>query len=372
MRTVEIAVEPLVSTGQLKSLVDESGPCVSIYQSSFSVGNSPTLFETQLQSTLTTADRELRSQAGWVRPPQVPVDAIRDAVMREYRERHRGSFAIFLSRAKAHIFWTAQPMTEIVQIDDVFYIRPLLSVLASVREFAVLALSQKAVRMLRCTDATHRVVPLPEEVPQGVDDANRMDVPGHNLNRAPAGSTGERRRIRFSTDTGDQKTDSYLLRFFSALDEQINRLMRVEPIPLVLCAAERELALYRKTNSYPHLVGESIHGSPEWLTDAQLHQEALSALERQRAKQAGKLAAEFSENTAGSLLEKAPESILAAASDGNVRVVLLPETTQDPLSEDLFNLIAVQTLRKGGEVVTSSERALPGGDKAVALLRHAA
>lgn len=373
MRTVDIAVEPLVSTEQLKSLMDEPGPCVSIYQSSSSVGNSPTLFETQLKSALTAADRDLRSRAGWVRPPEVAVDAIRDEIMREYRDRHRGSFAIFVSRTTARIFWAAHPMAEILRIDDVFYIRPLLTLLASVLEFAVLALSQKAVRLLRCTDATHRVVPLPDLVPQGLDEALRLEAPDHNLeNRSSAGGgAGEGRRIRFSTDTGDQKSDAYLLRFFSIVNENIRRLMRAEQIPLVLCAAEREIALYQKVNSYSHLLVESIHGSPEWLTDEQLREAALLALERERAKNYEKVASEFSEKTAGTLLEKDPESILAAASEGNVRVVLLPNMTQDALSEDLFNLIAVQTLRKGGEVVVATTRALPNRKKAVALLRHA-
>ncbi len=372
MRTVDIAVEPLASTEQLKSLVDELGPCVSIYLSSFSVGNSPSLFDTQLHAMLTAAERDLRSQAGWVRPPDLPIDSVRDAVMREYRERHRGSFAIFLSRTASRVFWVARPLNEMMRIDDVFYIRPLLPLLALARDFAVLAISQKGVRFLKCTDAEHLVIPLSEVVPHGVDEANRMDVPGHNLNRSPAGSaeaTG--RRIRFSTDTGDQKTDSYLLRFFAMLNEHINRLMQAEPIPLVVCAAERELALYRKANSYPLLVGESIHGSPEWLTDEQLWEEALQALERERAKDGQRMTQQFSEKTAGTLLERDPESILAAASEGNVRAVLLPEMTQDALSEDLFNLIAVQTLRKGGEVITATGRTLSNGDKAVALLRHA-
>lgn len=372
MRALDIAVEPLLSIAQLKSLVDAPGPCVSIYRSSYAEGNSPLLFSTRMDAMFGSARQELHSQCSGVEMPDLLFEPVSDAIMRSYRERHRGSFAVFLSRTVSRILWTAQPLTELMRIDDIFYLRPMISSLASVADFNVLGISQKNIRLLRCTDADCRVVQLPDGVPRCVDEAVGLDVPDHDLeNRSAAGGAeGARRGIRFSTGTEDKRSDAYILRFFSILNEHINRLLRAEQTPLVICAAERELALYRKSNTYPLLISQGVHGSPEWLSDAQLREQALLALKRERMEADFKTAAQFSEKTAGMLLEKDPELILAAAGNGNVRAVLLPETIEDALGEDLLNLIAVQTLRKGGDVLTVAAQAMPSTVMAVALLRH--
>jgi Bacterial archaeo-eukaryotic release factor family 3 len=372
MHTQDIAVEPLVSLEQLKTMVESAGPCVSIYSSSFSVGNSPSLFITHLQAALLAAERQLESQRPDGSPLDLPFSSICDIVMREYQDRHRGSFAIFLSRDTARIVWAACPLDELMRIDDVFYIRPLISALAIVREFYVLALSQKHVRFLKCTNSEAHVVELPGISPQSVDEAMAMDAPDHRLeNSSSAGSgDGAMGRIRFSTGTADKKSDSYILRFFAILNEEINRLMRYEQIPLVLCAVERELALYQKINTYPRLVGEGIHGSPDWLSDAQLQEQALLVLERERTAAEEKAVSQFSEKTVGALLENDPELILAAAGAGNVRAVLLAEQPGDTENGDLLNLLAVQAIRKGGQVLTTSANSLPGGKTAIAILRH--
>lgn len=372
MHTEDIVVEPLVSLEQLKTMVESAGPCVSIYSSSFSVGNSPSLFITHLQAALLAAQRQLESQRPDGRPLDLPFSSICDIVMRDYQDRHRGSFAIFLSRDTVRIMWAACHLDDLMRIDDVFYIRPLISALAIVREFYILALSQKHVRFLKCTNSEARVVELPEISPQSVDEAIAMDAPDHRLeNRSSAGSAdGAMGRIRFSTGTADKKSDSYILRFFAILNEEINRLMRYEQIPLVLCAVERELALYRKINTYPLLVEEGIHGSPDWLSDAQLQEQALLVLERERTAAEEKAVSQFSEKTVGALLENDPELILAAAGAGNVRAVLLAEQAGDTENEDLLNLLAVQAIRKGGQVLTTSANSLPGGRTAIAILRH--
>ena len=68
-------------------------------------------------------------------------------------------------------------LQEAVQVGDHFVIKTLLPNLKGDRTFYILALSQKHVRLLRCTDHSSEEVPLPEGVPTSKDEAMQTRKP---------------------------------------------------------------------------------------------------------------------------------------------------------------------------------------------------
>src|SRR3546814_5158409 len=65
----------------------------------------------------------------------------------------------------------------------------------------------------------------------------------------------------------------------SDLDQALRPLLTGSGIPLVLAAAEPLASIYRSVNSYAYLAEDTIAGSPEAMTDAQLATRARTILD---------------------------------------------------------------------------------------------
>src|SRR3546814_2955312 len=70
-----------------------------------------------------------------------------------------------------------------------------------------------------------------------------------------------------------------LRQFARKVDQALRPLLTGSGIPLVLAAAEPLASIYRSVNSYAYLAEDTIAGSPEAMTDAQLATRARTILD---------------------------------------------------------------------------------------------
>src|SRR6202034_4329920 len=93
------------------------------------------------------------------------VESIRDwdGILQGQQQQGR-SIAVLRSPDVFRVAWIEEAVKSRAEIGPHFYIRPLLPDLTRDKTFYILALSQKDVRLLRCTARTSEEVPFPQHV----------------------------------------------------------------------------------------------------------------------------------------------------------------------------------------------------------------
>ena len=126
-----------------------------------------------------------------------------------------------------------------------FYVRPLLLELTKDGIFYILALSQKDVRVLRCTSSSSEEVLLPASVAKSFDAFMNSAKPDHVTdNRAsPGPGAGSSKGVMFSTSTDKEDKDEYLMHFYKQIDRGLNEILRGKTEPVVPVGVEYELAV---------------------------------------------------------------------------------------------------------------------------------
>jgi hypothetical protein len=96
---------------------------------------------------------------------------------------------------------------------------------------------------------------------------------------------------------------SEVIEFFHQVDQCIRRVLRGESSPLVLACVGYLALLYRSANTYPHLIGCKIPGSPDRWSMVELQ------------KNAWRLVAPYLADASQRLLARPPQQTAAALAD---------------------------------------------------------
>lgn len=287
-------------------------------------------------------------------------------------------------------YFVPQTLEESVTVGGHFHLLPLFPVLSESRPFYVLALSQKHIRLLRCTNTTSEEVELPASMPRTLDDFIQSDKPDHMLDNASASGpgTGSMTRVMFGTGAESERKGEHLLHFYKVVDRAITELLKADTAPLVIAGVDYELPVYRSVSAFPRLVEDAVHGAPDGLKGGELHKRALEAVAGYWSKESVDALAMYeqfggSERTSGSLKE-----IVKAAHDGRVLHLFVAEgihymgnfddathkvtahREEQPGDEDLINAAAVETLRHAGNVFVLPTKQIPHGSQMAAVMRY--
>jgi len=266
------------------------------------------------------------------------------------------ALAIYCAPGFCRAFQLPHTVEESVTIANHFYIKPLLPALRSERPFYVLALSQKHIRLLGCTDSSSEEVELPASVlkfPESEDNVLQ------------------------------------LAHFYKQVSEGVTAFLRErhDDAPLVIAGVEYEIATFRKVNVYPNLALDVVHGAPDGLRGGELHKRALEAVQSYFESPFRTALARYEE--AGTQRSSSTvKDIVKASFDGRVLDLILAggarymgvfdDLTRDvkghkhPVQgdEDLLNVAALQTLLHAGQVFVVPANQIPHGAPAIAVYRY--
>jgi hypothetical protein len=280
----------------------------------------------------------------------------------------------------------------LVRIDERFDLRTILSLVESTeRVFYIVAVSQKRARILKCTEETSQEIPYPAGFPASLTDAMQTRQPDHNLdNRASGGPSMGAGAVVFGTSSGHDDKDEHLLHFFSELDKAVNTALKGSADPLIPAGVEHEIALYRRVNTYPHLVEPGIFGAPDGLEGGEMHARALQLLERRAESPGSEVPADFDKRVGTGHASIHIQEIVSAAYQGRVSHLFFHANSQymgtydpvrqrvkhtvDPLDSpvDLIEVAGFETIHQGGEVRMLPASAMPNGVPVCALFRYPA
>lgn len=299
--------------------------------------------------------------------------------------------AVFLSNDYFRYYRLPVQFPEQAMVANRFHVKPLLTLLAVDGRFYVMAISQKAVRLLRCTRFGFNELDIAGKVPRSLAEALRFEE--GNRDRAIqhhtriggaglAGATGAH-----GDDIDDTKEN--LLRFFYLVDRSLQReFLHDETAPLVIVGVDYLFPIYKKANTYPHLLDKEVEGSPDKMSPLELHKLGVEMVEPYFKKRQG-AAMRFYRELLG--LKRSTDKlakIVSEAYHGRVYILFVAADQQkwgtydtftnrvaihakeESCDIDLLDFVAAQTLAHRGEVYAIEADKLPSEAPAAAVLRY--
>lgn len=388
MTQLQVAPERPISMAELKELSSGSGPCITIL---LPLHHEDTR---QIRAAAKSAIRaaEQRLEQHHIDPKQVEVlmEPLRTLAVELEGEAEQKGVVVLRSPHVLQRFFVPGAIEESVTVADHFHLLPLIPVLLETEPFYILALSQKNVRLLRCTNSTSEEVKLPSGVPQNLDDFVQTDKPDHVLDSGASGGpgTGSMGRVTFGTGTDKERRDQHLLHFYKAVDQGITTFLQGGNAPLVIAGVEYELPLYRSVSSFPRLVDEAVRGAPDSLKGGELHKRALEVMQLHRRTHVDSALAMYEQFGGSSRTSVGLKEIVKGAYDGRVLHLFVAEGArhtgnfdamthrvrasrqEQPGDEDLINAAAVETLRHSGNVFVIPASRVPHGSQMAAVMRY--
>jgi hypothetical protein len=381
----------------LRTLLSGSPPCLTVYMplsEASKDGKNPNAKQNDLhwKECLRTLDDRV-AQFGTV--GRELIESVRDwsALAPEAAESGTGparSIAVFRSPDTYQVALLDGEVADRAIMGPHFYVRPLLAELVGDRSFYLLALSQKHTRLLRCNRHFAEEIPFPADIKSDFEVWMNQAKPDHtavyNAMSAPAqGGSGPSALAPKGADR--EAKDEYLSHYFKQVDRGVNEILKGRREPLVLCAVEYELAIYRKVNTYQNLASEEVRGAPNGLKSGEMHARAIHALEVCYAKKVDDALADWNHRV-GSGASSRLKEVVTAAHDGRVLTLILSDSheqtgvfdeathsakgrqTGSAEDEDLVNDAALQTILHAGNVLIAPHNKMPNGSATAAIFRY--
>ena len=265
------------------------------------------------------------------------------------------------------------------------HITPLLAHLIPQREFYVLAISKKLLRLGRWYDSRCTEVPLPANIPKSFQETLKFDQPDHDLqNHSRAGASAAHEGFtRFGTGSERDLVHQRLHHYLQLVDRELAGSLK--NAPLVLVGTAEELAAYRAVSGYPRILSAKPT-SCEYFSWVELGQRAQEAIMSTRRDEAETVLGEFRATARRDRVISGLRKVLEAAREGRVHRLLLENDAEQagllgpafPFEsmgvegeQDLINAAAVETIRGRGDVYMLDHGALREASPIAAILRYA-
>ncbi|MEX0703506.1 MAG: hypothetical protein WD069_15535 [Planctomycetales bacterium] len=283
----------------------------------------------------------------------------------------------------------ARAMPESVDVGATWYVAPLVSLLTN-KEFLLLALSEKHVRLYRLSRSTIELVPLPAGTPGSIAEA----LPGTEISRtyqyhtsATRDPTG--RETDIIHGHGDPKDDrkTLLNDYFHVVVRHLRPFVEREGLPVVLAAVDYYHPLFRAAADGMRLLDAVVIGSPDEFSETELHQRGLQVAAPELDAERTKMIARFEQLRGTERAVDRIEPIVAAARQGRIETLLvaedlrmwgisgddallvLPHDRQDPGDVDLVDFAVRHTLVTQGDVLVLPPDRVPAESGVAAQLR---
>ena len=260
------------------------------------------------------------------------------------------------------------------------HVLPLLNQLCADREFYILGLSEKNLRLLLYTDGECEELQLPDAVPESAQAAGAFDAPDHMLRdrsaaRRSRGSGSP--AVVFGTGSEREKAHERLQEFFRLADQELAKVLRGQL--LMLSGVGYEVAIYRRAAIYPHLMEGYLEGDLHELTTQEIARRAHAQARVQERRKAEEQLQQLREMTRTERISSGIHRVLKAAEEGRVAKLVLGEEAQfgatsvelEPDSqENLLNAAAVLSIRDGAQIFLLPAKAMGPLAPVAALLLY--
>ena len=376
-----------LSRDELRILMEErSDICVSIYMPTHRTGDVQQ-DPIRLKNLVNQAEEKM--VAAGLRPAAAkvllrPVHNFEEDTL-FWQNRSEG-LALFISPVTFRFGHLPFRFDEMVSVTGRFIIKPLLPVLSGNRYFYLLAISQNAVKLLRCTEYGADEIDI-----SGITPVSRADtVKFEEFERTYQQSVGTvgQGAIMFQSLSAADSLKNEILRFFQQVDRGLRGVLKDEKAPLVFAGVDYLFSIYRQANTYQSLLPEVVAGNPQGLNSDRLRELGWKAVQPFFQKTQEIALAKYSEIAGKGYTSNNIVDIVPAAYYGRVDTLFIalgpeirgtfnPDTgavavhqNAEPHDQDLLDFAAVYTLSQKGSVFTLPPERVFDHSPAAAMFRY--
>lgn len=353
---------PLPTSATLARVAAQAGPCLTVLVPDRHPGAPESPQRTQVR-ILVDAALHKTNDAAWASKVRA---AVEDFSARSIPEGGGAGFALYATAEGVQAYGAPGSAARAVVAGHPIVL-PLLDAEASAKELWVLGLSTKHIQLHEYVGGTAQAVALPGSVPANLDAAGHFHVGGEpGQSNTPGGKGG----VRFGTSGMRESAHDSIQHFCALIDRGLHTLLAGRP--LLLMGVKEEIAAYRRVSHYDSLLHSEVDGSVDTLTPAQIATHAQRAALDEYRRMGAEVLGEFREMRDRARALDDAHSVLDAATNGRVHKVCLRAGTEllGANGEDVLNAIAVETLRKGGEVYLLPPTEMPVTQTVCAILRY--
>lgn len=285
------------------------------------------------------------------------------------------SLAVLATPDKVRTYRLANKLSQVFDVSDRFYLKPLLRAVTFPHEAYVLALSESGVRLV-------------EVLPGGV--AQPVKVPNLPKDAAShAGKSSLNDRSQSGRIHGDEGQRVRHLQYLHAIDAALRPLLVGHHAPLIVAGVNPLAALFHSVNRYPQLVRQTININPDETSDQELAARTAPILDEVYAEELAKLKDVYGNRTGVGRTSTDLSDVARAAVRGAVDLLMvdIDQNVQGWMDEDggirfaaadtaksydLVDEVAALVLGTGGRVMAVRKDDLPvPGAALCAILRYA-
>lgn len=343
----------MIAFDDLKELAGARGPCLSIFQPLRDEFSQVTKADTRLHAAARQADEMLAKKIFDSTAREEFLSPIFKLAENTDWSGRTGSMVIFRAPDYTKASFWPDTLDMQIHLGEEFFILPLVEGLSAKRDYWVLALNMKHIRLFRGTPDSFAEVELPKGLPRSIEEFGGFDQPDHDLESrsSPGAAGGQTAPVRSGTGTSNEALGRYLHDFFRKIDRTIQPILGNCGDPLILAAVEREIAIYREVNTYSRLLDQAIHGSPDPMGENRLHKAALELTAADSARAPHEAHKEIDRAAGRGLLVTDLDEIEKAARLAQIeRLFVNPKPAS---SENRINHAAVAVIRNSGDVAVS-------------------
>jgi len=243
---------------------------------------------------------------------------------------------------------------QFMQADHPFLL-PLLPEVLAPREFFILSLGEKQLRLMQYAHGYATRVDLPDGMIESLEEFRHPQEHGdqNRENRSSAGSApGAMGALRFGTLSEREDAHMHREHFFARADESLAPL--VGKGRLLLMGLDEQVADFRRVAKHCALFAEHLpHPAGRDLPVREIAQEAHACGQRDYRARGLQVLGQIREMSRRQLALEGNEAVLDAARAGRVHQLCVPElATASSEEQTLWNAAAAETLNYKGEVFT--------------------
>lgn len=366
----------------------ERDACISIYLPTHKMGEEVQQDPIRLKNLLAEAKEKLKEREVSEQKIEELLKEPRELLDKPLFWQHNDrGLALFISEEDFEYYRIPHTFKERVMIGDHFLITPLVPMISLEGTFCVLALSQKNMRLLRCTRNTVDEIEL-EEAPESLEEFLKYDVNEDHLQHHSG--QGANAQAIFHGHGGARETDTEeTINYLKAVESEVTSIMRKRNDPLVLAGIDEAMAVYKKVNHYNRLMDETVSGNPDPKSPEEIRDAGWKIIESYFLRDMYKDIERFGDLSGSDKQSDNLTQIVEAAYYGKIESLFVPigehswgwfDQERDTVhhsaepkngEHDLINMAAIKTLTQSGNVYALNKEDMPNGTSIAAIFRYA-